>query len=352
MRSRIFGSRTTKARRTRRRAIVVGAGSVVKIGYIPALASLGWDVLILDLDTARAGAAAKLYRRASSTGRPLEEIDASRYDVVVVATPPASHAALTLKALDAGARSLVVEKPPFLTMGELDTVLDAAHDKEARIFTCFIRREWPAVIEARRRFPDWCAALGTLARVTIAEGRPWDWPSVAMAEQGTTGLESMLANELPHPLDAVFHITGWQGVTVRPADEPPESTPWSLDASVEVEPPGHPPVDLTLRGSRTHALANAVTFSFERGEVVVEMSGTAPSSGGIIVRTPSGSELVKGPTIPLPVAEQFAAPLRASTNDASTPEVATVQEWREPLKVVSLLEQQLATPPVPARDAS
>jgi predicted dehydrogenase len=321
------------------------------MGYIPALASLGWEVLILDLDRARADAVAKLYRRASSTGRPLSEIDASRYDVVVVATPPGSHAALTLQALDAGARSLLVEKPPFLTMQELDTVLDAAHEKDARIFTCFIRRAWPAVIEARRRFPDWSAALGTLTRVTIAEGRPWDWPSVAAAERGTTGLESMLANELPHPLDAVFHITGWLGVTVRPTDEPPESTPWSLDASVEVEPPGQPPVNLTLRGSRTHILANAVTFSFERGDVVVEMSGTTPTSGGIIVRTPSGSELLKGPAVPLPVAEQFATPLRASTNHASTPEVATVQEWKEPLKVVSLLEQRLAAPAVPARDA-
>jgi predicted dehydrogenase len=330
---------------------VVGAGSVVKMGYIPALASLGWEVLILDLDGKRANAVAKLYRRASWTARSLREIDASRYDVVVVATPPHSHASLALQGLDAGARSLLVEKPPFLTMRELDTVLNAAHEREARMFTCFIRRAWPAVGEARRRFPDWNEAFGTLTRVTIAEGRPWDWPSVAAAEQGTTGLESMLANELPHPLDAVFHITGWLGVNVRPTDEPPESTPWSLEASVEVEAPGQPPVNLTVKGSRTHILANAVTFSFERGEVVVEMSGTTPTSGGIIVRTPSGSELLKGPAVPLAVAEQFATPLRAAINHAATPEVATVQEWREPLKVVSLLEQQLAASAVPARNA-
>ena len=351
MRSRIFGSRTTKARRTRKRAIVVGAGSVVKIGYIPALASLGWEVLILDLDAARAGAVAKLYGRASSTTRPLREIDASQYDVVVVATPPASHASLTLQALDAGARGLVVEKPPFLTIGELDTVLGAARAKDARIFTCFIRRAWPAVIEARRRFPQWSTSLGALTRVTISEGRPWDWPSVATVEQGTTGLESMIANELPHPLDAVFHITGWQDVAVRPADEPPESTPWSLDASVEVEPPGHSRAILRLSGSRTHALANALTFSFERGDVVVEMSGTSPSSGGIIVRTPSGSELVKGPALPLPVAEQFARPLLAATSHDSGPEVAAVQDWSEPLKVVSVVERQLAAAVVPAHDA-
>jgi hypothetical protein len=150
----------------------------------------------------------------------------------------------------------------------------------------------------------------------------------------------MLGNELPHPLDAVFHITGWRDVAVRPTHEQVEPTPWSLSASVEVEPHGHPPVELTLSGSRTRILANALTFSFERGDVVVELSGVAPSSGGIIVRTPTGRELVHGPAVPLPVAEQFAIPLRAAGDHRATPEVATIQEWREPLKVVALLEQR------------
>jgi predicted dehydrogenase len=342
---------TVGIRRPRKRAIVIGAGHVVKIGYIPALASLGWEVLILDLDARRAESVARLYRRASWSGRSLDEVDASRYDVVVVATPPASHAALTLQAIRAGARSLLVEKPPFLTIRDLDTVLEAARDNGARIVTCFIRRAWPAVIEARRRFRDWGVALGTLRRVTIAEGRPWDWPSVATVERGTTGLESMLANELPHPLDAVFHITRWLDVGVRPTDGTLESTPWSLCASVEVEPRAHPPVNLTLRGSRTCILANAVVFSFERGDVVVEMSGVAPTSGGIIVRTPSGCELVNGPPVPLPVAEQFATPLRASAYHESAAEVAAVDEWREPLKVVSLLEQRLGAPVATGSDA-
>jgi predicted dehydrogenase len=66
---------------------------------------------------------------ATSTGAPtfdsLEALLASRPDVVVISTPPASHAEVCIAALDAGAH-VVCEKPFVETIEQADAVLDAA----------------------------------------------------------------------------------------------------------------------------------------------------------------------------------------------------------------------------------
>ena len=54
-------------------------------------------------------------------------------DVVLVATPPASHLDLTLRSLVAG-KHVIVEKPPFLRAADFDAVLAAAAEAGKRVF--------------------------------------------------------------------------------------------------------------------------------------------------------------------------------------------------------------------------
>src|SRR2546422_11568370 len=104
----------------------VGLGWAARGFHVPSLKGIPEVELV-------GGADAAAEQRASwerETGVPaFDSLDAlverGRPDAVVVATPPDSHAALCLAALDAGLHVLC-EKPFVATLGEADRVLEAA----------------------------------------------------------------------------------------------------------------------------------------------------------------------------------------------------------------------------------
>ena len=59
-------------------------------------------------------------------------LDDPSIDVVLVATPPASHLDLTLRALRAG-KHVIVEKPPFLSVADLDSAGDLSREIDRRV---------------------------------------------------------------------------------------------------------------------------------------------------------------------------------------------------------------------------
>jgi predicted dehydrogenase len=59
-------------------------------------------------------------------------LDDPAIDVVLVATPPASHLDLTLRALRAG-KHVIVEKPPFLSVADLDSAGDLSREIDRRV---------------------------------------------------------------------------------------------------------------------------------------------------------------------------------------------------------------------------
>ncbi|HEX2851051.1 MAG TPA: Gfo/Idh/MocA family oxidoreductase [Acidimicrobiales bacterium] len=73
-------------------------------------------------------------------------------DVVVVATPPASHAVLAARLLDEG-RHVVVEKPMCLTAAEADGLIRRARDA-GRVLTVHQNRRWDPDYLALRRAVD------------------------------------------------------------------------------------------------------------------------------------------------------------------------------------------------------
>jgi len=106
------------------RAIVVGTSFGCRV-HVPALRAAGFDVVALvgrDADrTARRAERAGVARGCASLGEALE----LGADVVTVASPPASHAALALEAIAAGCHVLV-EKPFTLDTDEARLLLDGA----------------------------------------------------------------------------------------------------------------------------------------------------------------------------------------------------------------------------------
>jgi predicted dehydrogenase len=71
-----------------------------------------------------------------------------RVEVVSVATPHPSHAALAIAALSAG-RHVIVEKPMTVDLAEADAMIEAARRHGRTLAVIFQRRFWPASLRMR-----------------------------------------------------------------------------------------------------------------------------------------------------------------------------------------------------------
>jgi predicted dehydrogenase len=113
--------------------VIVGAGKVTASYWLPGAAELGWPVAIVDVMAERAEAVAAQAGRRVRALRSLAEASPGEQDVVVVATPPGAHAAVAREALAAGARRLIIEKPPLISTADLDETMAALRRHRAGV---------------------------------------------------------------------------------------------------------------------------------------------------------------------------------------------------------------------------
>jgi len=81
--------------------------------------------VVCDTQESRLEAALEFSPRISTTSTPMNLIDSSDVDLIVVSTPPNTHAQWALTALNAG-KHVVLEKPMALTTAECDEVVATA----------------------------------------------------------------------------------------------------------------------------------------------------------------------------------------------------------------------------------
>ena len=104
----------------------VGLGWAARAFHEPALRSVPGAELVGGVDGVEEQRAAWTQRTGAPAFATLEElIDSARPDVVVVGTPPDSHADICIRALQGGAH-VICEKPFVSTVEEADRVLAAA----------------------------------------------------------------------------------------------------------------------------------------------------------------------------------------------------------------------------------
>ncbi|MEX2570345.1 MAG: Gfo/Idh/MocA family oxidoreductase [Gemmatimonadota bacterium] len=116
----------------------------------------------------RDGARAEDYSRRFGGAGTFASYDAAiedpRVEVVLVATPPASHLDLTLKALRAG-KHVIVEKPPFLRSADFDQVAELADETGRRAFVAENYFYKPLLGELRTLIAD--GAIGDIRIISI-----------------------------------------------------------------------------------------------------------------------------------------------------------------------------------------
>ncbi len=116
-------------------------------------------VALADLDEALVGEAAAEYgaRPVHDFGAMLRE---ERPDVVVISTPNASHARLTLEAVEAGVRGVYCEKPMAVNLGDAQALVAACEARGVQLAVNHQRRTLPPFRSMRRLIQE-----GAIGRV-------------------------------------------------------------------------------------------------------------------------------------------------------------------------------------------
>jgi predicted dehydrogenase len=191
------------------RVALIGAGRIaaVHLRYARGVRDAR-VVAVCDVDRARADELAKNHQVPAAFTDVDEMMRATEPNIVHVVTPPATHAALAIAAMERGA-NVLVEKPMAMTVDECDRMIEVARRNGRRICVDHNRLFDPVV----RR-----------ARALVASGVAGDIVSVE-AHQGVNPVElgggtngqrhwsiadpfAPLYNLAPHPLYLAHELTG------------------------------------------------------------------------------------------------------------------------------------------------
>jgi predicted dehydrogenase len=156
----------------------VGLGRAAQLYHLPALQALAGSELVGGFDAAEQQRASWRSQTGSPTFDSLDDLLAvGAPDVVVVATPPASHADVCVQALEAGAH-VICEKPFVTSSADGDRVLAAAAAAGRRVAVNHQFREKPifsAVRDAIRA--ETYGRLAFCQLWQLMNLAPWDEPT-------------------------------------------------------------------------------------------------------------------------------------------------------------------------------
>jgi predicted dehydrogenase len=146
------------------RAAIVGTGGIAAAHAQALRAHPGRAHLtaVVDLDAERAGVFAEAWDVPAVHTDLAELLRAGGIDLVHLCTPPASHAPLALQCLRAGV-NVLVEKPPTLSLAELDALAEASRHSGAHVATVFQHRFGAGAVRLRAM-----VAAGELGRSLLA----------------------------------------------------------------------------------------------------------------------------------------------------------------------------------------
>jgi 2-alkyl-3-oxoalkanoate reductase len=159
----------------RLKAVVIGSGLIAKLKHIPAfhkhrdklhLAAI-CDV---NLEAARQAASAGGIPGAYSD--VAEMLAKEKPDLVDICTPPKTHAAIAIQALEAGS-NVLIEKPMAQTVEECDAIMAAATKNNAKICVAHSDLFYYPFIEARKLVRE--GAIGRFRGMQISLSTPTDY---------------------------------------------------------------------------------------------------------------------------------------------------------------------------------
>lgn len=150
---------------------MIGCGAVAEVKSGPALQRASGSRLVAVMR--RRGDLAADYARRHGVAHGFDSVDAllacPDVDAVYVATPPGSHLAYALKALEAG-KPTYVEKPMARSAGECAAMVEAFAVARVPLFVAYYRRALPRFVRAKEIVES--GALGAITAVTYLYASP------------------------------------------------------------------------------------------------------------------------------------------------------------------------------------
>lgn len=250
------------------RIAVVGCGAVAEMGHIPAAMQVEKVQLaaLVDTDGMQAEKLAERFGVPKAV-RSLDEV-VGEIDAAILATPPHVRPVLAEQAFSAGLHVLC-EKPLANSSAECQSIISAAGRSGQVLAVAHTGRFFPNRIHIRSLLQQ--NALGTIHRVDLEQGDPYDWP----ARTGYTVRQGMvnggvLLNEGIHSLDTLFW---WFGYPL--GFEYEDDAVGGLESNVRIKMEFTGGITGTFRLSRTCRLENRVIIEGERGSISVPLYNQA-----------------------------------------------------------------------------
>lgn len=246
------------------RVAVVGCGAVAEMGHIPAAMQVEKVQLaaLVDTDGMRAETLAERFGVPKAV-RSLDEV-AGEIDATILATPPHVRPLLAEQAFNAGLHVLC-EKPLANSSAECKSIISAAEQSGKVLAVAHTGRFFPNRIHIRSLLQQ--NALGTIHRVHLEQGGPYDWPARTgyTVRQGIVN-GGVLLNEGIHSLDTLFW---WFDYPLRFEYE--DDAVGGLESNVRIKMEFTGGITATFRLSRTCRLENRIIIEGERGSISVPL---------------------------------------------------------------------------------
>jgi predicted dehydrogenase len=251
---------------------LIGCGRVVEKYHLPALkCSQAWTPMAAcDPSHERRRWVRGTMQNLSAFERPGDMFEAVPLDAVLVATPPATHFALSMQALEKGLHVLV-EKPMSLNVGEARRMLEAATRARKVLQVGFNRRFHPTYTQfhARLRRPD-MQHIRTINSRFIFDAGAW---GAHMGDEAAGG--GVLDDVVCHQADLLCWLTGRRAAKVRAQNVTVGSKGARL-VEYELDLGG----GLTARGIAGHGTDYHEEISIGAGDRTVTARPGAPLSEG------------------------------------------------------------------------
>lgn len=193
------------------RLAIIGSGAIAEEGYLPAAAMVSnTDVTyVIDLDSERAREVANRFK-ISNFETDYREIF-GKVDAVVVATPPGSHAKITIDCLNHGLHVLC-EKPLATSVEEAKEMVATSARMSTHLAVGMIRRlSWSS--QLLKKLVQ-TGVLGKIDHFDLEEGWEFNWPlRTGHIFQGSNS-RGVVADTGPHLFDLILWILGSQQAQV------------------------------------------------------------------------------------------------------------------------------------------
>ena len=161
---------------------IIGAGDVCEVKSAPAMMQIEHSEIktIMRRNEAKAADYAKRHNIPNWTTDVINILNDKEINAVYIATPPSTHAELTIKAANAG-KAVYVEKPMAMSAEECEQMIDACAKARVPLFVAYYRRTLPGYLKVKEIIDE--GILGDIRFVNIEMNQPLNPNIIANSDQ-------------------------------------------------------------------------------------------------------------------------------------------------------------------------